>query len=222
VLVHVVGQDPDVRMAKEDLGQALQLVLRIGGARGVGGRVEDQPAGTRRDHGLQFGGLQLEAAGRCGRGEDGGPAGQEDHVGIADPIGRRHDDLVARVQGGHHGVEDDRLAAGRDVHLGGLVGQAVLARELGSDGFLELRDAVHRGVLGLALTDGADRGLLDVVGRVEVRLAGAEADDVSTLGLQLPGLLVRGHGGRRLDPGQGDGFERHGRLPDKRIRALRV
>src|SRR5690606_35227285 len=48
------------------------------------------------------------------------------------------------------------------------------------------RDARHRRVLGLAAADRLDRRILDVVGRVEIRLAGTEADHVAAFGLQLP------------------------------------
>ncbi len=72
------------------------------------------------------------------------------------------------------------LPPGADVDLRRRVGQAVLARELGDDGLLELGHAVDVGVFGLAALDGGDGGVLDVVGRVEVRLAGAQADDVAT------------------------------------------
>jgi hypothetical protein len=136
-------------------------------------------------------------------------AGQVDHVRVADPVGRGDDDLVARVQGGDEGVVDDRLAARRDVHLGRLVGQAVFAGELGADGFLQFRDAVDVGVLGLAGVDGGDGRLLDVVGGVEVGLAGAQADDVATFALQQAGFRRDRDGGGRLDAGQSGGFERH-------------
>jgi hypothetical protein len=45
----------------------------------------------------------------------------------------------------------------------GLVGQAVLALELGDDGLLQLGDAVDVGVFRLAVLDRLDGGFLDVV-----------------------------------------------------------
>ena len=86
-------------------------------------------------------------------------------------------------------VVEHLLAAGADRHLGGLVGEAVLARELGADRLLQGRRAVDRGVLGVAVADRLDRRFLDVVRRVEVRLTGAEADDVAAGGLQLAGQI---------------------------------
>ena len=68
-----------------------------------------------------------------------------------------------------------------------LVGDAVVALELRDDRVLELGDAVDGRVAREALADGVDAGVRDVRGRVEIRLAGAQADDVLALGLQLRG-----------------------------------
>ena len=67
MLVHVVGQHPDMRMAQQHVGQRLQFVARIGRARRVGGRVEHHPFGARRDRALEVLGLQLEAVLERGR-----------------------------------------------------------------------------------------------------------------------------------------------------------
>jgi len=175
----------------------------VGGAGRVGRAVQDQPLGAGRDGGLQHLGTQFEAVLLLADHGDGLAAGQQDHVGVGDPVGGGHDDLVAGVQGGDQGVEDDRLAARRDVDLRHVIVQTVLTRELGHDGLLQLGHAVGVGVFGLAAMDRVDRGLFDVLGRVEVRLAGAEADHVSALGFELPGLGGHGDGGRGLDAGEG-------------------
>ena len=70
---------------------------------------------------------------------------------------------------------------------------------LRDDGVLELVDAVHIGVAGEAALDGIDAGLRDVRRRVEVRLAGAEADDVLAFRLQAGGAGGDGERGRGLD-----------------------
>ena len=77
-------------------------------------------------------------------------------------------------------VVEHLLAAGADDDLARLVVEPVLALELARDRGLEFGNAVDRGVLrGLAALDRLDRRLLDVVRRVEVRLAGAEPDHVA-------------------------------------------
>ena len=89
--------------------------------------------------------------------------------------------------------------------LAGCVGQVVFALEFGADRFLQFRDAVGGRVLGLAIADRLDGGLLDIVRRVEIRLACAEANHVMTGPFQLIGLGGDGNGGGRLYAVQGIG-----------------
>ncbi|MNV28831.1 hypothetical protein D3C71_1200340 [compost metagenome] len=207
MLVHVVGQNPDLRVLAQHQGQGFQLGAGIGGAGRVRRRVEDQPLGAWRDGGVQDLGAQLEAVGFLADHGDGLAAGQQHHVRVGHPVGGGDDDLVAGVQRSHEGVEDHRLAARGDVNLVGFVGQAVLARELGDDGGLQLGHAVGVGVFRLAALDGLDGRRLDVVGRVEVRFAGAQTDDVAAFAFQFPGPGGHGQGGRRLDAGEGGGLK---------------
>ena len=53
------------------------------------------------------------------------------------------------------------------------------------DGVLQFGGAAYRGVLRKIRLDRGDGGVLDVLRRGEVRLAGGEIDDVSTLLAQL-------------------------------------
>ena len=84
-----------------------------------------------------------------------------------------------------------------------------------------LRIIGHRGAAGMApentfvsfeqaLADGADAGLLDIVGRVEIGLARAQADHVAPRGLHFQRLGGDGHGGGRLDALQALGEKGHG------------
>ena len=85
--------------------------------------------------------------------------------------------------------------------------QCIVATEFLDDGILEFRNAVYGGVFRLTTADGVDRRFLDVVRRIEIRLAGAKANHVHTLGTKITRLL-RDSQGRR-------GFhtrERFGRL----------
>ena len=72
-------------------------------------------------------------------------------------------------------------------------------RQLGGDRLAQRQDAADLGVLADALVERGARGVLDVIGRVEVGLAGAEADDVDAVGLELGGLRGDGERDRRLD-----------------------
>ena len=59
--------------------------------------------------------------------------------------------------------------------------ELIVAGKLAPDGRFQLCRTVYGRVLGLALGDGPNRSILDVRGRIEVRLPGAKADDVPTL-----------------------------------------
>ncbi len=77
--------------------------------------------------------------------------------------------------------------------------QPVVALELGDDRLLQAGRAVDRGVFGEAPVDRGDRRVLDVLRRVEIRLAGAEADDVLAFGLERGGAGGDGEGGGGFD-----------------------
>ena len=80
----------------------------------------------------------------------------------------------------------------------GLV-EAVVGAEVGGvaldDGAANVWDAGHDGVAGEVGLDGGDGRVLDVAGRGEMRLAGAEVDEVDALGAELGSLCGDGHGG---------------------------
>ena len=108
------------------------------------------------------------------------------------------------------GVEKHLLAAGAHRHLRSLVLEPVLALELGGDRGLQLGDAVDVGVLGLVLAQRFDRGVLDVVGRRQIGLAGRQVDDIAALGLQLARLGRHGDGLGGLDAVDAVGKKGHG------------
>ena len=145
---------------------------------------------------------------------------RQNDVRIAHPIGRGDDDLVAGIERGEQGVVQHVLAAAADGDLVRLVVEAVLAGELFADRLLELGNAVDRGIFGLAALDGVDRRLLDVVGSVEIGLAGAKTNDVEAGGFHLARLVRDRHGRRRLDPFKRAGDQSHEELLEE-YRVLR-
>ena len=90
------------------------------------------------------------------------------------------DHLVARLEQHHRGVEQGLLGAGGDDDFFRLDVDAVIEAIALGDGIAQLEDARRRRVLGEVRIERVVRRLLDVFGRGEVRLAGAEIDDVDT------------------------------------------
>lgn len=205
VLVDVVREDRDVGMPEQHLSEGSELGGGVATAGGVSKRVQDQPLGSRGDNRLKRGGADLEGDILATGHRDRRAAGKPHHVGVGHPVGGRDDDLVALVEGGEEGVGDDLLTAGPDTDLGGLVVQAVVALEFADDGLLELRGAVDIGVACGARVDGGLGRRPDVLGRVEVRLALRQADDVPAGPPELVGELGDGDGRRGLHGPQARG-----------------
>src|SRR5213592_4709998 len=93
------------------------------------------------------------------------------------------------------------FAAAAHDDLRGFVGQAVLAFEFVGNRLAQFGNAAARGVFGEPFVERLDRGVFDVLRRVEIRLARAETDDVLALGLHLLGLGVDGQSQRRGERG---------------------
>ncbi len=199
-----------MRVAHEHVGHGLQLGLGVGGARRVRGAVEQQPLRLGRDRLFELLGHELEAVVlRAGHGNR-RAFGQLHHVGIAHPIGRRDDHLVAGVERGQERVEQHLLAAGGGDDLLGRVVEIVLALELGRDRLLQRRRAAHIGVARLARIDRLLRGLAHVRRRVEIGLAGAEADHVLAGRLERARFHRHAHRGGGLDAGEALCEQGHG------------
>ena len=122
-----------------------------------------------------------------------------DYVRVRHPVGGRNDDFVTRVQNGQGKVEKALFATTGYQNLVGFVFQTVVPFELRDNRFLQCRRTIHRGVFGLAVADGLDGGHLDVFGGVEVRFAGAQANDVLAGRPEFRGFVGHGEGGRGLD-----------------------
>ena len=116
------------------------------------------------------------------------------------PIRRRHDDFVARVEGGRERIEDDAFGAVADEELVRCEVQLVFALQLARNGLAQGRHARRCGVLGVPRFDGGIGRSLDVVRSVEVGLSGGQVQDVAALLAQ----------GDCLGLGRGIGRQRHG------------
>ena len=181
MFVHVVGENPDMGMPEQDLCEGFEFGLGIGGAGGIGRRIQDHPFRPRRDGLFQVGRLQLVDVLRPRRDDDSRSAAERHDFRIGHPIGRGNDDFVAGIEAGHQGVEQDLLAARADDAVGGAVVEPVLALEFLRDGLAQRQDAGDRAIFGLAAPDRLDRRVLDIVWRVEIRLSHREVDDLASL-----------------------------------------
>ncbi len=193
-LVGLVREEAEVPLHGQG-GEALQLLPREGGTGGVGRGVEEQDLRPGRDQGLHQAAVDAEALLLPRMGEDRDRPAELHLLREAHPVRGRDDHLVARVQERLEDVVEGMLAPAGDEDLVPGIAQAVVPLHLGHHGVLQLIDAASRGVLGEALPDGLDRGLLDVGRRVEVWLARAEADDVDAFGAHAAGGGADGQSG---------------------------
>ena len=202
MLIHVIRHHPDMRVFHQNIGERLQLVPGIARARRVGGGVEDEPFGLRRDGGVKLLCGDFEAVFELAFDRDGRAAAEQDHIGVGHPVGRGDDDLVARIERGHQRIVEHLFAAAGDRDLRRRVVQPVVAFELGADRLFQLGDAIDGGVFRLALFNGANPCGLDVLRRVEIRLTRAQPDHILARGFQLACLVGHGDGGRRFHTGE--------------------
>ena len=209
VLVDLVGEHPDA-VLDGPLADGLDLLAR-GRPRRSGSTATRRRAALVR---VGAGRLELvdgdpEAGGLVGRQLDHRAAGEAHGLGVGRPVRRREQHLVAGVDERGDGVVDGVLAAvgDDDLRRGDLV--AGVPQRLRGDGLLQLGQAAGRRVAVVArVAAGRDGGLDDVVGRREVGLAGAEADDRLARRLQRLGLGVD-----RQRGGLGDGTDSLGDAP---------
>lgn len=178
--VDLVRKDHRRGVPSQDLGETGQGVMAVGGARGISGSVEHDPAcacGQGR-----FQGVGSESEPRVGRaGNDHGHGAAQAHqVRVTCPVGRRNDHLVARAQGGEERVEDDLLGAASHGHLGIRVTQGAVPFHCAPCGTAQFRYPVGGGVAqraGSGFLSGTNR----VRRRGEVGLAEREVDDPTAL-----------------------------------------
>jgi hypothetical protein len=96
---------------------------------------------------------------------------EQHDIRITHPIGRWHNHLVTRVHRGHQRIEQHLLAAGTNRYLRRLVSQAIFPRKLVNDCLLEFGDTIDSRIFRLALLNGNDGRILDILRRIKIRFA---------------------------------------------------
>ena len=210
IAVNLVRDNINVAAAA-DLCDRLQLLAGVDHAGRVGGRVEHEYLGVVRDGGVKLlgGDLEIRLFG-CGN-DDRDRARLLYHLGVADPVRRRDNDLIARVAQRHQRDIDRVLRTGCHDDLRRLVVQTAVLLQPVAGSLAQVHQTGRRGILGLIVLDRLDTGLLDVLRGREIRLAGAKADNVLALGLHLLEQRVDGERRRRLYPrcNSGNRFQCH-------------
>ena len=180
--VDLVGSDQQVLLDGE-LGDGLEFGA-IGGAAGrVGREVQDEQLAAGLPGGAQGGRIERELVGGDGADRDGLGVAERDARGVAHVAGLVVEHLIAGVE---HGAQEDVERFGdadgaEDLGLG-VVFRSVVTGDVAGNLLAELLRAPVIRIGRAALLEGSDRGLADMIGRDEVRLADAERHRVLHLG----------------------------------------
>ena len=165
----------------------------------IGRTVNDEQTGPGRYGRLKLFRGDLESRFDTCPDDDGFPVCQPDHIRVGNPVGGRDDDLVAGVEQCLGQVEETLLATAGDEDLIRPVFQTVVTAEFRYNRLLEFSGSVNGGV---AREPGVDRlygGGPDMVGRIEIRFAGTEPDDVLAGRAQFGNMRRYCEGGGGLD-----------------------
>jgi hypothetical protein len=182
--------------------QLVDLGLRRDAAGRVGGAVHDQQARRRRDLRQHLVGVEREPVLLAQ------PHRHTLGTGVADDrlVDResrvRVDDLRPWLAEHQDGEEHRHLAAGHDQDVRGIDCDLAAQQDVRRHRLAQGRDAVRRRVAVMAVAQRLHRRLDDVLGRLEVRLADAEIDDVFAFGRQRRGSGQDLESGLRAQAGQ--------------------
>ena len=187
-LVDLITHHQQLGMTAHQLRHALQLLALHHPPCGVAGGVQHQKATARADRCLYSCQIETESLLGMGGNELDLGTGQCRHLRVAQPVRSGQQHLIAWIQQHLKQVVDRLLAAVGDQDLFGAGCDSIAARQLLRNGCPELGVTSRRPVAGDAITQGLSCGLNNEVGRVEIRLTGTEAADVTPGSLQRLGL----------------------------------
>ncbi len=197
-LVNIVG-DHGETVAQTHRSERTELFVIVRAAGRIGRAVENDSARSRPDRGFERGGCHPKPVLLSARYDDRGRIGERQHVDVAHPVRRRHEHLVALLEEGEKRVQQRMLPAATGHDFRRRVREVVVAGQLRDHGFLQLERTADRRVLRPACGDRLRGRRLDVLRRVEIRLAGTEIDDVPALATQFGERRGDRQSRRRLD-----------------------
>ncbi len=196
-VVDLVAEHENLWVFAEDGCETLEFLLGVHAARWVGGGAEDEEFCLGGDGGFELLRAHLEVLLDACWDDYALALGEDDLLGVGDPVWRREDNLVALVDDGEDDVDEAVFSAGGDDDLVDVVVETEPAFHACDDSLAEVRVARDWWVVCLVVLDGLDGSRLDVFWCVEIRLADGKIDNVKTLRLELTALLCHGKG-RRL------------------------
>ena len=201
VLVDFVAEHVQI-VLQGDFDNRVRLVGGEHAARGVVGRRHHDQLGAVGHVSPQHLGGDAEIIRRVERDGHGHGPVQLHHRHVGDPGWFEHQHLVSRIEHGGQPRVERPLRTGRHQQIVTRDGDAVLALHFVHDGVEQFGLAVGDGVVRIAAAHGLEGGGLNVSGRIEIRLATREVNDVAARGPELLGVRHhhrRGRGLNRLD-----------------------
>ena len=203
MLVDLVADHRQIVLHRDLADGGLHLI-GLEGARRVARGVEDDGSRPRRDGRLEALGVDDVPVFRTRLDIHRAAAGRLHHLRVGEPVRGGDQDLVALPDQDLERREEDALGARTNDRSVGCQARVAVATERRGHRLAQGRDARGGGVLRPSVPDGLDRGLLDVVGCIEVGLARGEGGDVDTLGSHLVRAGRDGQGrGRGKTAGMG-------------------
>ena len=188
MLIHVVGQHPDMRVFAHHFGNLGNFSRGAAGPSRIVWIIEDQPLGAGGDGGVDVLRARFEAIVLRAVDQDRHALTKLGHLRIGDPGRHRDNDFITGIDRGHDGIEQALLAAVGHPDLVQRIVQARIALELALDRLLQDARAILRRIFRIAGKGGFMRGLDRMRRTVEIGLARGQGDHRLAGGLQLARL----------------------------------
>ena len=181
MLIDFIGQNDDLGIFGQNVGQRLQFLARIYATGRIRRRAENNGLCFGRNGGFELGRRYLEIGVDARRHHDALALGQFHHLDIAHPAGCRNDDLIAGVDDTEYGVAYRLFGTvGNDNLLGSEI-EVIFIFELRTDGFAQIHITGHRRIEREVVVDGLFGCGFDVVGGKEIGLTHAQVDNIDAL-----------------------------------------
>ena len=201
IFIDLIADDVEIGCVR-DLDDRIHLAARQHAAGGVARAVDHDGFGLGRQVLAQnlFCHQEVFIAGQAD--VHGDRAIQAHDRVVADPGRFQDHDLIAGIDQRGDGEVERPFAAGGDDDLAGADLDAVFTFQLRGDSLQQFGLALRGWVVGVAGVHGLDRGVNDVLRRLEVRVAAGQGNDIAALRLERARFVGNGDRGRRGNAAQ--------------------